>query len=115
MPIVAGDSTIPKWVLAHVTDSRDRKGLIKSLGEKLTLQLILGFLLLLSNFPLLSNGFILFFLGNPWRMLWLFTWFLQIFIVAFPILRTYPDICHDEDAKLQPCSKNPQSPTPTTA
>jgi hypothetical protein len=44
MPIVAGDSTIPKWVLARVTDSRDRKGVSGKLrNETLKSVLILAY------------------------------------------------------------------------
>jgi hypothetical protein len=31
VPVIAGNSTIPKWVLARVTRSRDRKGIAKEL------------------------------------------------------------------------------------
>jgi hypothetical protein len=31
VPVVAGDSTIPKWVLAYVTSSRSRDGFLKQL------------------------------------------------------------------------------------
>jgi hypothetical protein len=31
VPVIAGDSTIPKWVLAHVTSSRSRDGFLKQL------------------------------------------------------------------------------------
>jgi hypothetical protein len=88
MPIVAGDSTIPKWVLARVTDSRDRKGVSKSIGEKLIFWLIWGVLIFLSNFSLLAEqGIVLYFSNNSWRILWILLWFFQLYVGISPDFR----------------------------
>jgi hypothetical protein len=88
MPTVAGDSKIPTWVLARVTSSRDRKGLSKSIGEKVIFWLIWGVLIFLSNFSLLAEqGIVSYFSNNSWRILWLLLWFFQLYVVISPDFR----------------------------
>jgi hypothetical protein len=87
VPVIAGDSTIPKWVLECITASRDRKGMSKAFFERCVFSLLpVGFVVLI-RFPQMSSQEIVRAITNPWTFVFLLALLVWAIVAALPVVR----------------------------
>jgi hypothetical protein len=87
VPVIAGDSTIPKWVLECVTASRDRKGMSKAFLERCAFSLLPTGFILLIRFPQMSSQEIVQAITNPWTFAFLLALLVWAIMVVLPVIR----------------------------
>jgi Ca2+/Na+ antiporter len=87
VPVIAGDSTIPKWVLARVTSSRDRKGITKELVFQCLYIFSFSGFIAWSSFSRMSEQERQKVLTDPLNLVLAALFFVLVFMSLLPIFR----------------------------